>query len=164
MILGMVWVSVFGLPQPAGATWYLTHGSGTSIQDENDSSIVTSHNRKANGLEIKFELGVSSWVHFAVPTVYHKGEKFGARYVQVRYNMINGFDSGISEIHVYDGETLVKEFATGWFTPGWQTIRLDLGKVYYFSKGMGISVKIYSGYNAGYDSFIFSGAGADFVK
>ena len=108
-------------------------------------------------------------MHFAVPTPFDPTglkARYAARYVQVRVNMLNTFCqcSGISEIDVYNGETLIRAFTTGWNTSGWQTITLDLGKVYYFSKGMGISVKIDTGFNGGYDSFIFTNAGGNFVK
>jgi hypothetical protein len=163
---------VLGLTEPANATWYMVHGSGAAIEDADNAAIVTSYSRKATGLEVKLELGTSTWVHFAVPTVYDPIKvrdattRLYARYVKVRVNMLNNFCqcSNISEIRVYNGETLVKTFDTGWNTPGWQTITLDLGKRMAFSKGLGLSIKIDTGPNGGYDSFVFSGAGADFIK
>lgn len=167
MVTCLALTLVFGLVDPARATWYMVHGSGASIQDADDTAIVRSYSRKGTGLEIKLELGFSTQVHFAVPTIVssERPVSYTARFVKVRVNMINDFClcSGISEIQVYNGETLIKTFDAGWNTPGWQNITLDLGKLVSFSKGLGISVKIDTGPNGGYDSFIFSGAGANFV-
>jgi hypothetical protein len=160
----LVLLFLFGFTEPANATWLMIHGSGASIEDTDNPAVVTSYTRKGGGLEVKLDLGTSTWVHFAVPT--ETEPRYCTRYLKIRVNMLNDFCqcSGISQIRVYDGETLIKTFNTGWNTPGWQDISLDLGKKTAFSKGLGISVNIYTGPNGGYDSFVFSGAGADFIK
>jgi len=166
VIFGLAMAIMLGMRGPADATWYKIHGHSASVQDEGNPAIVQSIAKKGAGLEIKLQLATSTWIHFAVPTVYSsKRDAISARYVEVRVNLINDFCqcSNISRINVYNGETLVKEFAAGWDTPGWQTITLDLEKKYSFSKGLGISVELFTGPNGGYDSFIFSEAGANFV-
>jgi hypothetical protein len=159
---------IFGLTDLASATWYFTHGNSASVQDENNPDIVSYCVRKGTGLGIilyQGDVDSSTWVHFAVPSPYGGKKGIGARYLNVRVNMVlYAGMSKITKINVYDGETLVKEFPMDYRTAGWNTINLDLGTVRKFSKGLGISVQITQDFNSGGESFEFSSAGADFVK
>jgi hypothetical protein len=151
------------------ATWYKTHGNSASVQDENNPLIVKSCVRKGTGLELVLQSDaavdfMTTWVNFAVPTPFSGSAGPGARYFEVRVNMVlAGAYSSIPTICVYNGETLVKTFTVNYRGAGWHTIPLDLGRVQRFSKGLGISVQVSQDFNAVKESFAFSEAGAYFV-
>jgi hypothetical protein len=170
VMVGLVFSFVLCMGGRADATWHIIHGHGASIQDQDNKSIVTSYLREAIGLKVNLASEATSWIHFAVPTDYAVTENpntmLGARYIKVRYNIVNALDSRVQQIRVYNGETLVKTFNSqaSWNTAGWKTLVLDMGQVYYFVNGMGISIKINSGPDSGTDYFVFTEAGANFVK
>ncbi len=140
------------------AEWYWTHGhSGHPAQ--------ASDRVQANGLSVKGDgvQGQSVWVHYAPPTVGEVDRK--VRYIKIRYTLnVPSIDSNIGSIHIYNGEVKVKEFNSGWPSPvaGIHEPTFDLVTAQAFDKGLGVSVRIDFGYNAGYDSILIHGVGADF--
>ena len=139
------------------AEWFWTHGQ--SGHPAEASSIFP------DGLRIT-GLDESVWVHYAVPTVGEEGHK--VRFIKSRYTLNNPVGwTNIESIHVYNGETKITEFNSGWpviAPPVNETYEptFDLGTAQAFDKGMGVSVKIFFGPNSGADSLMIHGVGADF--
>lgn len=140
------------------AEWYWTHGhSGHPAQ---------AFNIKADGFLVT-GLDESVWVHYAVPTVGEADRK--VRYVKLRYTRTNvaGW-ANIGSIHIYNGETKVKEFNSGWppvvYPPvsGPYEPTFDLGSAIAIDRGLGVSVRVDFDMNSGLDSVVIHGVGADF--
>lgn len=104
----------------AEATWYWIHGSSGHVE----SGAAEVH--QATGLVVHPPEG-TAWVHFQVPTVGEASQ--GARYVRIKFNLVNALNSAIQQVKVYNGSTLVKTFDVFWGTAGIQTKTLDLGSV-----------------------------------
>lgn len=157
VFLGLAIVMV----SPVGAEWYWTHGNSATIQDKTVTDYWAGNSFEYGwGLDIRQKPGTSNWVHFAVPTLGNTNK--GARYIRLRF-WTGSADAFVSDVHVWNGETKVKEF-TGPWSGGWQTVTLDLGSVVSFTKGMGVSMKINAGVESMNHRFQISGAGANFVN
>lgn len=138
----------------AEATWYWTHGSSGHVQS--DATEIHS----AAGLVVN-PPDDTAWVHFQVPSIGDKTQ--GARFVRIRFEIVNALNSQIKQVKVYNGATLVKSFNVSWGGEGAQAQTLDLGGIKSFWSGMGVSILIQSGPDAGTDQYIFYGVGANFV-
>ncbi len=139
------------------AEWFWTHGQ--SGHPAEASSIFP------DGLRITgFDERV--WVHYAVPTVGEANRK--VRYIKIRYTRNNhAGNANIGSIHIYNGETKITEFNTGWppvvySDPGPHEPTFDLGIAQAFEKGLGVSVRIDFDFNSGGESLVIHGVGADF--
>jgi hypothetical protein len=140
------------------AKWYWTHGhSGHPAQ----SSAV-----QADGLQVaSYDNPV--WVHYAVPTIGEADHK--VRYIKVRYTLTNYAGiTNIGAIHLYNGETKVKEFNSGWppivYTgPQLHEVTFDLESAMVFDRGLGVSIFINSDMNSGGESLVIHGVGANFA-
>jgi hypothetical protein len=143
------------------AAWYWTHGNTASLQDKTVTDYWAGEAFEYGwGLDIRQKPGTFNWVHFSVPTLGDTTK--GARYIRLRF-WTGSVDAYVSDVHVWNGDTKVKEFKGGW-SDGWKTLTLDLGSVVSFNKGMGISVKINAGVESMDHRFKLSGAGANFVN
>jgi hypothetical protein len=112
------------------------------------------------GTDVDLKPGLSNWVQLAIPTPGNLSQ--GARYIRLRF-YTGSVDAFVSDIHIWNGEEKVKEFAGNW-SNGWKTVTLDLGAVTSFSKGLGVSIQIKAGVENLSHRFIFAGAGANFVN
>jgi len=111
------------------------------------------------GLDIAQKPGLYNWIHLPVPS--KAGGTWGARYIRLRF-YTGSADALVSEIHVYNGSTKVKTFLGLGLSNGWKDLQFDLGSKMYFTRGMGISVRIGAGVESMSHRFIFSAAGANF--
>ncbi len=157
LFLASMYVAIFA-PGTSHAEWYWTHGhSGHPAQ----ASAV-----QADGLLVAgYEDPV--WVHYAVPTVGEANRK--VRYIKVRYTLTNYAGvTNISAIHIYNGETKVKEFNSGWppivydSTPHLHEPTFDLATAVAFDRGLGVSIRIDFDGNCGGESLLIHGVGANF--
>jgi len=157
LFLASMSVAIFA-PGNSHADWYWTHGhSGHPAL----ASAV-----QADGLLVAgYEDPV--WVHYAVPTIGETNRK--VQYIKVRYTLTNYAGvTNIGAIHIYNGETKVKEFNSGWppivysGTPQLHEPTFDLGTAVVFDRGLGVSIRIDSDMNSGGESLLIHGVGADF--
>jgi hypothetical protein len=137
------------------AEWYWIHGhSGHPAQ----SSAV-----QADGLQVA-SYNNPVWVHYAVPTIGEQDHK--VRYIKVRYTLSNYAGiTNIGAVHLYNGETKVTEFNSGWppivyAGPQLHEVTFDLGSAMVFDRGLGVSIFINSDMNSGGESLVIHGVGA----
>ena len=158
-LLSTLAILILIAPGTAQAGWHWTHGH--SGQVEYPGLLITTPYVRPEGLLITGSMETSQWVHFAVPTLGDSG--ITVRYIKVRYTQNNPAGSTLAAVHVYNGETKVKEITGGWPTgSGIQEFLLDLGTAQSFDHGLGVSVEVYFGIDGGVDSFTFHGVGANF--
>lgn len=157
LLISILSLTVLGLSGPAHAAWYWVHGHSGHVQFP---SAVTFAVPEGEGLWVKMQNN-STPVHFAVPTLGDTTQ--GARLIRVRFNINIAKTSCVESVTVYNGETIVKTFHPNWCSAGWQTRTLDLGTIRSFTKGLGVSIELYTGPDSPNDSFILSGVGANFV-
>ncbi len=156
LFAALVLTGVLALSCPAHAAWHMTHG--TSGHVEREANVENVIHYLGWGLDITQKPGTSNWVHYAVPTLGDK--KVGAQYVRLIFRTYSA-DAWVSDVHVYNGPTKIKEFKGSW--SGNKTVTLNLGSVTRFNQGLGISVKINAGVEMMSHRVIFFGAGANFV-
>ncbi len=146
-------------PEMSHATWYWTHG--------NSGNPATALAYSGEGLKIEGGEDGTMWVHYAVPTVGETDHK--VRYIKVRYSRFNYAGiTNIAAIHIYNGETKVKEFTSGWPPVTYPSVPelcepvLDLVTAQAFDKGLGVSIAISSDFNSGTEWITIHGVGANF--
>jgi hypothetical protein len=139
------------------ADWYWIHGhSGNPAE----ASTV-----QADGLQAAVSF-TSVWVHYAVPTVGESSHK--VRYIKLRYTLSNyAGQTNISAVHIYNGETKIKEFNSGWppvvySGPQLHEVTFDLGSATVCDRGLGVSVQISSDMNGGAETLVIHSVGANF--
>jgi hypothetical protein len=113
------------------------------------------------GLDLESNSGMTNWVHMPVPS--KAGDTWAARYFKLRF-FTGSIDAWISEVHVWNGDTLVKQFTDLSYSGAYQTVQFDLGNRVAFTKGMSVSIKINAGVEPMSHRFIFDGAGAHFTQ
>jgi hypothetical protein len=157
LFLAIMFVAIFA-PGTSRAEWYWTHGhSGHPGQ----AVSIMAEGFKVTGFD------ESVWVHYAVPTVGEANRK--VRYIKVRYTLFNAAGvANIGSIHIYNGETKVKEFNSGWPPVVYPPVGtpyepiFDLGTATAFDRGLGVSVRVDFDMNSGADSVLIHGVGANF--
>lgn len=153
-------VLTFMLVNPVFASWYWIHGSSGKIERKDVTDYWGGSSFEYGwGLDIRQKSGTSNWVHFAVPTLGNANK--GAKLIQIKF-WTGSADAWVSDVHIYNGGTKVKEFKGLW--SGSQILTLDLGTVTAFPYGLGISLKINAGEEGMSHRFQFFGAGANFVN
>ena len=150
--------AVFAFACPASATWFWIHGSSGHLATPDilaDPIVYYGW-----GLDLILNGGASDWVHFAVPTQGDSAK--GARYLKLSFYTYSA-DCWVSDIHVWNGETKIKEF-TGEWSGSHGSLQLDLGKVVTFGRGLGVSVRVKAGMEDMDHRAVFYGVGANFVN
>lgn len=164
------------LPEASLATseWMWCHGHSAKVEFPERTDWMR---YRGWGLDFHQRSTTDNWVHFAVPTPAQVDAlTVRARYIRIRFwSTQEGHTSRplITDVHVYNGATLVREFANlNWRGTGtWQTKELDLGSLMAFNYGLGISIRVKAEVIILKDEaeslqetyrFIFAGAGARF--
>jgi hypothetical protein len=163
VLLMSFFVVCFTLAIPASSTatseWFWCHGHSARVQLPERA---TNMYYMGWGLDFLANSGAENWVHFAIPTpTYLEGRQISARYIRIRF-YTGSVDAFISDVHVWNGDTQIRQFTDLPWANGWQTRELDLGALVNFDKGMGVSVKVQAGVEPMSHRVIFSGAGARF--
>ncbi|MFZ2445319.1 MAG: hypothetical protein WAW37_03090 [Syntrophobacteraceae bacterium] len=157
IVLSFVFLGFFILSGAAHAEWMLAHGNVAEI--ENPANCTSKH--FGWGLDITQNSGLSNWIHMPVPTKY--GDGWGARYIKLVI-FTGSVDAWVSDIHVYNGNTRVKQFTGLSYSNGWKTIQLDMGSKIIFNKGMGFAIKVNAGVEPMSHRIVFATAGANFTQ
>lgn len=148
-------------PGSAFATtqWFWSHGHTAKVQAPWDT---TGMFYMGWGLEFIENTGTGNWIHIAIPSpATVDNSLMRARYIKIRF-YTGSADAWISDVHVWNGESLVKQFTGFNWSGDWQTQQLDLGSLINFDKGLGLSIFVRAGVESLNHKFIFSGAGARF--
>jgi len=141
-VFTMVLLACLAAASPVEATWYMVHGHQGRIQDS--SKIFSVLNHFAYGNQMVFNQSSSTWIHYAVPSIGSKSKVVKKVRVDVRLES----NATLYNIHVYNGETLIKEFNGLDWTDGRYTQTLDLGSEVRFKWGLGISILAGAGSSA----------------
>jgi hypothetical protein len=141
---------VFTLAAPAQAKWYWLHGSG--------GDCPTGLNL-FDGLYDELPPSASHIATFAILSPWTK--KTGARYIKLNFET-SGSSAQVTEIKVYNGNVLKEEFL-GLSYSGLNTIKLDLGKMVKFGRGMLIGVRVRNNSGLSTYNIQYYSAGANFV-
>lgn len=160
LALAVIFTGVFGVSTAMGAYWWV-HGHEGKIQHKNTTDYWAGDSFEYGwGLDIRQKSSTSNWVHFAVPSMGASNKV--VKLIKV-YFWTGSNDAWVSDIHIWNGPTRVKEFSGKW-SNGTKMVTLDLGDFKAFPYGLGISVKINAGVEMASHSFKFYGAGANFVN
>jgi hypothetical protein len=140
------------------SNWLMIHGTSAKVQDSNT---VSGMGYYGWGLEFVAGSGQLTWVHIAVPTAM---SATFATFIRIYFG--SGPNAPITQVHVWNGPTKVKQFSNLKLSGAQQYKELDLGGPIHFEAGMGISIGV-SGLNdpdstAASRKFTLSGAGAFF--
>jgi hypothetical protein len=151
-LLGAI-VGINGAAQ--AAAWMVSHGNVAQIQYPTNCS---SYMYTGNGLDLQEKPGTYNWIHLTVPT--QCGGTVGTRYFKLLF-YTGSVDAGVTDIIVYNGRFIVKEYRLLSLSNGWKDLQFDLGSKMSFFRGMGISIRIGAGREpTASHQFIFSSAGA----
>ena len=157
LLMSSLLVGAILLSGPAYAEWMWAQGNAAEVENPADCT----YKHFGWGLDIDQNSGKWNWVHIPVPS--KAGGNWRARYIRLQF-YTGSADAFVSEIHVYNGNTKVKEFKDLTYSNGYKEVQLDLGYKMSFHRGMGITVKIGAGVESMSHRFIFSAAGANFEQ
>jgi hypothetical protein len=160
LLLSLLVGIIFAFVSQAHATWYWIHGHSAHIQD---TAQIDAAFPMGWGLDVTQKLSTGNWYHFAVPSPGATLQ--GAQKIKVNF-LSESDDVWIWRIDVWNGGTLITQFlppsAKAW-SNGDFILKLDLGSVTPFTRGLGISIGVSTGSDiAKSHRIIFNGAGANF--
>ena len=142
----------------AHATWYCQQGSTAVLEYESNVSSVY---HKGWGLDVIQHAGATNWIHITIPTLGNANKQTES--IRLRFYGGSG-NINITHVHVYNGETLVKEFLGPWSKNGdYRNLNLTLDTLTNFNYGLSLSIKIEAGLTTKSHRFILSSACANFV-
>lgn len=114
------------------------------------------------GLKVCWDYSPKSGsIYYSIPFKPDSVEK--ATGVLINYTLINGADSRITKVHVYNGSTKVKTFSGPWATVGKRLLKFKLNPAISFTRGLGIVIDLEFGTGGSEDAFIFHGVGYEYI-
>jgi hypothetical protein len=121
---------------PASATWMIAHGNAAQIAASAHFNTVM---HLDNGLAGIVTPATATWIQIPVPSF---GD-LGVMVRKIKVSFFTGADTSVTSIRVSNGKTKVKEFTGTW--TGTNDLKLDMGSLIAFPKGLNISVTVQTG-------------------
>lgn len=123
------------------AQW--VYAQGTNAVIEYPSNTISS-NYRGWGLDFVEKANTYNWVHSSITT----SGLYQARYIYVQYykQYAGGY---FYALDIYNGASMIKRVYPSYSSAaGWNSFTVDLGALYSFYGGLGVSMNIYPAYGA----------------
>jgi len=118
------------------AQWVYAQGTNAVLEYPTNT---TSSYYKGWGLDFVEKAYTGNWVHSSITT----GGLYQSRYIYVQYykQYAGGY---INDVHIYNGASRIATLLAPYSaTAGWNSFTVDLGAVYSFYGGLGVSLSVY---------------------